>query len=81
MPRPLTLFLGERGIWLTGWRYLALVATLTIVVSLPFVVAVVLAVERNRKEPIAPRDDRPLAPCRGRLGSGADARIITRWTA
>ena len=50
MPRPLTLFLGERGIGLTGGRYVAVIATLTVVDSLPFAIAVVLAVSATAKK-------------------------------
>ena len=50
MPRPLTMFLGERGIGLPVWGYFALVATLSLVVSLPFAAAVVLALTQ-RKSP------------------------------
>jgi hypothetical protein len=44
IPRPLNMFLRDRALRVTGWRYLAYLATLTLALSLPFAVAVVLAI-------------------------------------
>jgi hypothetical protein len=46
---PLNMFFRDRVLRMTGWRYLAYLATLTLALSLPFAVAVVLAIGATGK--------------------------------